>query len=329
MKNLYLVNLNKNKSETKFISQTLVGKIEESTEKWQKVILYLNRRWEFSSLLCTSCQKIYECDHCNIALKVHNNWKLICHSCSYSKNTPHICEYCWSSELLKIWIWTQQIEYWIKKLFPNLNVFRFDTDNIKNISEKKDALSKLKSADIIIWTKMITTWFDFDKVWVIWIVLLEQELWIPDFRTEEKVYSNIKQVIWRGWRKWQESDIIIQTYIPDNPLVKGIVEDNYKDFMLKCLEERKMFWYPPFKEYAEIIIKDKNLEAAEKKQDKFEEKLKNIKEDWIQIIKNSNYAKRNNVFILKISVKWNNLRSFLQNIKKDIFRDRSLNIEFK
>lgn len=72
---------------------------------------------------------------------------------------------------------------------------------MKNISSKKDALNNLNNSDIIIWTKMITTWFDFDQMFDLFeLFLLEQELQIPDYKTEENLYSNIKQLIWRGWK---------------------------------------------------------------------------------------------------------------------------------
>ena len=105
-----------------------------------------------------------------------------------------------------------------------------DSDNLKNISQKKQALLQIEESNIIIWTKMITTWFDFSNIWLIWVILLEQEIQIPNYDTKEKVYSNIKQLIWRWWRKWQDTDIILQTFIPNNQIIKEIVELNYKDF---------------------------------------------------------------------------------------------------
>lgn len=262
-------------------------------------------------------------------MKVHNTGELICHACGLSRYTPNTCDKCWSNELLKVWIWTQQIETWIKIFFKDKNVFRFDTDNIKNISQKKEALESLNKADIIIWTKMITTGFDFSWVWVVAVMMLEQELWIPDFRTEEKVYSNIKQVIWRGWRKWEETDIIIQTFIPDNPLVQTIVWDNYKDFMIKCLEERKMFGYPPFNEYAEIIIKNRKIETAEKLWKKTFDELKPYIGENIKAFKIPNYNLRNNIYIYRIGIKGQNIREALENIRKLILRNPNINIEFK
>jgi len=45
---------------------------------------------------------------------------------------------------------------------------------------------------------------------------------------------------------------------PKNEMVKNIVELNYKDFFKKTLNERKLFFYPPFVELAILRYKDKN-----------------------------------------------------------------------
>lgn len=71
-----------------------------------------------------------------------------------------------------IWVWTQQIEDNIKKIFPNINIFRLDNDNIANKTQKSETLQNIKNAQIIIWTKMITTWFDFHDIKTIWVIFI-------------------------------------------------------------------------------------------------------------------------------------------------------------
>jgi len=160
--------------------------------------------------------------------------------------------------LKKVWIGTQQIEDSLKALFPNNSIFRFDADSVKNKTEKQKALETLRNADIIIGTKMITTGFDFKNVWLIWVILLEQELWIPKYNIEERVYSNIKQLIWRWERNGEKTETILQTFIPGNENIKNIIESNYKEFFTETLKERKLFNYPPFSEMVSIEYRDKN-----------------------------------------------------------------------
>ena len=344
---MFLVNLSQDKSKINpYISNTLLEKIEGSLKENKKIILYLNKRWEYSSLICNNCNYLYKCPNCDISMSVHKYpAQLICHICKLTTTIPTKCHKCTKETLQKVWIWTQQIEDSLKKEFPQNNIFRFDTDTVKNKTEKQLALENLEKADIIIWTKMITTGFDFVWVGLIWVILLEQELLIPKYNTEEKVYSNIKQLLWRWNRNWEISDIVIQTFIPENEIVKSITESNYKDFFIKTLEERKLFNYPPFTEMLSLEYRHKSQEKAKN----FIENLKNkldlenknnsllnsfplqgkeaTKKIEILLVPNPN--KRYNQFYYKIIIKWDNLRDFITCIKDEIMKNSGLVVIFE
>lgn len=332
MKDIFITNLNYNTSNEKYLSNLLIEKINKVLSKDKKVILYLNRRWEYSWVICQDCNNIYKCKNCDLTLKLHANNKLACHFCDHTEILWIKCKSCWNSNLRKVWTGTQQIETQINNLFwKQYNVFRFDRDSIKNKSEKKSAHENLKKADIIIWTKMITTWFDFDNIALIWVLLIENELLIPEYNTSERLYQNIKQLIWRAGRKGENAEVVIQTFIPENENIELISEGNFKNFFIKTLEERKLFKYPPYNEVAEINLrnKDKNkwLEQINKLYKKLLEINKNYNNKFeINLIKQS--YKRNMFHIHKITVKWDNIREILDNIKDDVFRNRDLSINF-
>lgn len=190
----------------------------------------------------------------------------------------------------------------------------------------------LESADIIVGTKMITTWFDFENVGVIGVILLEQELSIPEYNIEERVYQNIKQLIGRGWRKGKECEVIIQTYIPENESIKAITEKNYNVFVQDTLSERKIFWYPPYKELIRIEYRDENKEKAML----FLKKIQNILENensniWnlYEIIFSDIPRLKYNKYHFTLTIKWDNIREFLQVIKKEIFLNKNLTLIFE
>ena len=337
---MFLVNLSQDKSKINpYLSNTLLKEIENSLKEKKKVILYLNKRWEYSSLICNNCNHLYKCNNCDISMSVHKYpASLICHICNLVKNIPTKCEKCNKETLQKVWIWTQQITDSIKNEFKDYNIFRLDTDTVKNKTQKEQALENLEKADIIIWTKMITTGFDFSWVWLIWVILLEQELLIPKYNTEEKVYSNIKQLIWRWNRKWEKSNIIIQTFIPENEIVETITNSNYKDFFIKTLEERKLFNYPPYSEMLNLEYRHKSKEKAKifiwNLKNKLDIEIKNLnsnneKPQKIEINLVPNPNKRYNQFYYKIIVKWEKLREFINVIKPEILRNSWLVVIFE
>lgn len=336
---MFIVNLSQDKSKVNpYLSNTLLKEIKESLDKNKKVILYLNKRWEYSSLICNKCNHLYKCENCDVSLNIHKYpEKLVCHICNNTKNVPTRCEKCGSDSLQKIWIWTQQIENSIKKEFVNYNIFRFDTDSVKNKTLKNNALNTLKKADIIIWTKMITTGFDFSNVGLIWVVLIEQELLIPKYNTEEQIYSNIKQLIWRWSRKWDISNIVIQTFIPQNEIIKDITESNYKDFFIKTLTERKLFWYPPFLEMATLEYRNKDKQKAiqfiQNLKNKLEIETQTLLNSWtiknIELIIVPNSIKKHNQYYNRLIIKWEKIRILLEQIRTEILKNSSLVVIFE
>lgn len=343
---MYVVNLSQDKSKiNNYISNTLLKEIWNCLEKNKKIILYLNKRWDYSALICNKCNYLYKCGNCDVPMIVHKYpEKLLCHICWNKKEIPQKCEKCNNNSIQKVWIWTQQIEYSLENYFKNfsnlnkiwkkeINIFRFDTDSIKNKKNKEIALEKIEKSDIIIGTKMITTWFDFKNIWLIWVILLEQELLIPKYNTEEKVYINIKQLIWRWSRKWEKTEVIIQTLIPENEIIKNITLNNYKKFFLETLKERKIFNYPPFSEILILEYKNKNKEKSKNFIDNLKNKLdiekENNKTKNIEIIKVPNPSKKYNQYYYKIIIKWDNVRDFINCIKKEILKNSWLIVIFE
>lgn len=329
MKNLFIVNLNKDKSKySSYLSTTLLNKIDLNLLAWKKSLIYINKKWEYSSVICNSCEYLYKCPNCDISLTIHRYpSSLKCHYCSHTENIPKNCKKCWKSDFTYIWIWTEQIQDIFQKIYSKAKIYRMDTNTITSVEEKKSALNNINNSDIIIWTKMITTWFNFNDLGLIWIILLEQELQIPEYNTEEKVYQNIKQLIWRWWRVNQETDILIQTLIPNNNIVKQLTELNYKDFFIETIKERKIFNYPPFCELKTIKYKDFSEDKAFIFMEKLEKKLINLDTNSnfdIKLVPNS--IKRNKQYNFKIIIKWHKINDFLQSIKEDILKNKDLSI---
>lgn len=326
----HTVNLSLTSSkENKYLSTPLLEKIEAMIREKKKTILYINRRWEYTGLVCCHCQFLYKCPNCDTSLTVFASQKLQCQICGYHENLPLKCKKCNSVELEKVGVWTEQIEKSIKNLFPSTNIFRFDSDSISTKKERESILKSLEEADIIIGTKMITTGFDFKDIWLIGVILLEQELIFPSYNTEEKVFFNMKQLFWRAKRGKKEYEIILQTFIPQSPIIERITTWNYSDFFKHTLQERKQFSYPPYGEIAHLEYRHKDKDSAKL----FIAKLKSIlegeeKTDW-EIFSPDIPKKRYNQYYFSLYIKWVNLQEKLEIIRHEIMRNPALTLEFE
>ncbi len=328
----YIVDLSQDTSNVNYyLSNTLIDNIKRTIKNGKKVILYLNRRGFFSSFVCKDCSFLYKCKFCDVSLSVHNSPdRLLCHICGYQENISIKCKKCGSKNIDKVWVGTQQIENSLKSIFSDKLIYRFDVDNLKNKSLKEEALEKLNKADIIVWTKMITTGFDFYSVGLIWVVLLEQGLSIPRYDVEENLYLNIRQLIGRWERRGEDTNIILQTFISWNDIVESIWKGNYKDFFIKTLKERKMFNYPPFCDMVILEYRDGNKDKAEEFIKRLKNKLDILNVDkTFDIILFPETQKKHNSYYFNIVVKWQNVREFLDNIKIEIMRNSKLVVIFE
>ena len=327
----FTINLQQDTSKlSNYLSNTLLDKIDETLEKWEKVLLYLNKRGSYSSLICEDCQHLFECPNCDTSLSVHSNPEhLRCHICNNAYNIPASCSKCHKANLKAIWVGTQQIESVLKSYYKTHTIYRFDSDAMKNISSKREALWELDTADIIIGTKMITTGFDFDGIWLIGILLVEWELSYPSYDAEEKAYSNLRQLIGRGNRKSQETQIVLQTFIPKNPLLIRLTGNNFKDFFSETLKERKEFLYPPYREMITLEYRNKDSKKTLNFTQKLEEKLRKYDpENKYHILRWWSTFKKNNSHHATLIVKWENIRILLKNIESVIMRESWLSVIF-
>jgi len=325
------VNLSQDTSKiSNYISSTLLQSIDETIKKWEKVLLYLNKRWSYSSLICEDCQYLFECPHCDVSLSVHSNPDCLrCHICNNAFSPQSKCRECWSKNIKSIGVGTQQIESVLRENYPKEKIYRFDSDNMKNISSKKQALSQLESANIIIGTKMITTGFDFEKIGLISLILVEWELGYPSYDALEKAYSNLRQVIGRGNRKSQKTHIILQTFIPNNPVLKLISESNYKDFFHLTLKERKEFLYPPFTQMVTLEYRHKNSVKSLEYIKNLEQTLQTADSDSsYTFLRWSSTFRKNNTHHSTLIIRGENIRSLLTHIEKKILSESSLSVVF-
>lgn len=318
-----IIDLNYSHNLFPLISEDMINGVESVIKENKKILVFLNRRWEAGTLICKDCSYQAKCGECDIAMSVHKypSELLICNSCDRIEQIPIICPKCKWSNLQKIWVWTQKIEQYLNGIFKNKKISRLDSDKIK---KEWINIEDIKSSDIIISTEIVNT-ISFDNLWLVVFPLFEWELVIWDYDIEEKIYNNIVQNIKRG------ADIIIQTYIPKNQLLKTITEWNYKEFLINSLEERKKFSYPPYNDLVHISISWRDKEKLAEFSENFLNKIKGFDLKWEYKINHnkSSFTKKSWDYCQKIVIKGNNIEEFLKPLRTEIIKNRNINLEWK
>lgn len=230
-------------------SYELINKINENIEKKEQTILLLNRRGYHTYISCLDCREPLACPYCSIPLTYHKpNGMLMCHYCGYSRHLEDKCEKCGSTHLHPTGVGTQKLEDEIERLFPTARVLRMDADTTysrysyeKNFNDFGDG-----KYDIMIGTQMIAKGLDFPNVTLVGILSLDKALYTGDFRSYERTFSLITQVVGRSGRGDKEGLAFIQTFVPDHYVLNLAADQDYKGFFEEEIALRKVLTYPPF-----------------------------------------------------------------------------------
>lgn len=187
----------------------------------------------------------------------------MCHYCTHKSQLPTHCPVC-SKKLRLIGPGTQQAEQEVARKFPDARVVRVDSDSMKR-DLYNDVMADFEAGeiDILLGTQMIGKGLDFPNVALVGVLNADTALSIPDFRSSERTFQLIAQVAGRCGRASSDSQVIVQTYLPEEPAVQSACRHDYNEFARQELAIRQSHQVPPFARLARIVLREKKLEKVE------------------------------------------------------------------
>jgi primosomal protein N' (replication factor Y) (superfamily II helicase) len=252
---------NENGSE---LSARLKTELESNISRGEQSILFINRRGANKLICCSDCGHVYKCPNCSVSLTYHSiNKRLVCHYCGYSRHVDPNCPDC-GGELTFIGAGTQLIEEELKQLYPNTPVLRMDTDTVKAAGSHDALLSKFRDEKIpiMVGTQMVTKGLNFENVTLIGVISADQSLYCGDYHAGERTFSLITQVIGRSGRGQKPGRAIIQTFTPENEIIRLAAAQDYDGFYATELNLRRIQNTPPFADVISIIASGTDEKAV-------------------------------------------------------------------
>jgi len=218
-----------------------------------QVLLFLNRRGYAPTLLCHDCGWVSHCQRCDAHMTYYaKSGRLRCHHCGAERPVPPQCPDCGSLDLRPVGQGTERIEQALKRLFPAIGVVRIDRDSTRRKGAMDALLAEVHSGEgrILIGTQMLAKGHHFPNVTLVGILDADQGLFSIDFRAGERMAQLIVQVAGRAGRADKPGTVLIQTHVPDHPLLRLLVEKDYGHFARAALKEREEAQMPPFSHLA-------------------------------------------------------------------------------
>ncbi len=250
------------------LSKMLQSEIEKVFKNKSQIILFINRQGTSAFSICEVCKNVLRCPRCDRALVYDASGTHKCLHCNYETGIFTTCPKCKGMVFRNIGLGTQKIEKEAVKMFAGATVKRADSQTMKKPKEQEKLYENFSRGkiDILIGTQQIIKGWDLPAVELVGIIDADNLLSIPDFKTDERAFQNIVQAAGRAARVGQNrpGKVIIQTYNPENFVIKAAAEMNYEKFHEKEIEERKALNLPPFSHLIKLVLKSHYKEKAEK-----------------------------------------------------------------
>lgn len=253
-------------------STVLTEELRTNLHTGQQSILLLNRRGHNTFIACRSCNEVISCPHCSISLTYHSdNGRLMCHYCGYSVPVPNECPSCHSTKLRYAGMGTQKAENELSTLFPEARILRLDTDAVMRRFSYEQKLSDFRSGkyDIMLGTQMVAKGLDFPNVTLVGVLSADNMMYSDDFRSYERTFSLLTQVVGRSGRGDRAGRALIQTYDPNNPIMSLAAQQDYDSFFKSEILLRKTMLYPPYTDICVLAFMGKEQIQTAKTAEQF------------------------------------------------------------
>jgi len=235
------------------LSVELLQACGETLAAGHQVLLFLNRRGYAPALLCHDCGGVLFCPRCSAPLTWHRRLaRLRCHHCGHEERHPDRCPHCASRDVRPVGAGTEQLEDYLQQRYPGVPILRIDRDCVGHAGQLEALLARVHSTGpaILVGTQMLAKGHHFPRVTLVGIVHVDQSLFSADFRATERLAQTVLQVAGRAGRGSEPGRVLLQSHVPEHPLLALLQAGDYGAIARHLLEERRNAQLPPFRALA-------------------------------------------------------------------------------
>ena len=238
------------------LSAPLRTELAANIERGEQSILFLNRRGSARMLLCGDCGAVPECPRCSVPLTYHSaNRRMMCHYCGFSRPVFDRCPEC-GSPMKPVGAGTQKVEAELAEAFPGVRVLRMDADTVGATHGHEKLLRQFEQENvpILIGTQMVAKGLDFENVTLVGVLAADLSLYVDSYRAAERTFSLLSQVVGRAGRGSKRGRAVIQTFTPENDVIRAAAAQDYESFYRSEIRMRRLRRYPPFADLITLTV---------------------------------------------------------------------------
>ncbi|HEX9954891.1 MAG TPA: primosomal protein N' [Allosphingosinicella sp.] len=250
----------------RWLAPTLVKELEETLERDEQALLFLNRRGYAPLTLCRNCGHRFQCPNCTAWMVEHRLMhRLACHHCGHVMPPPRLCPECKEEDsLVPVGPGVERIADEVKALFPDARVAIVTSDTIWSPAKAAEFVARMEAGaiDIVVGTQLVTKGYHFPNLTLVGVVDADLGLSGGDLRAAERSFQQIAQVAGRAGRGEKPGRVLVQTHEVGARVIEALVSGDSESFYEAETDNRREAAMPPFGRLAGIIISSENLDEA-------------------------------------------------------------------
>ncbi|ONF97370.1 primosomal protein N' [Sphingomonas jeddahensis] len=251
----------------RWIAPPLVKALEETLERGEQSLLFLNRRGYAPLTLCRTCGHRFQCPNCTAWMVEHRlTRRLACHHCGHIEPIPRACPECSEEDsLVACGPGVERIADEAAALFPEARVAVVTSDTIWSPAKAAEFVGRMEAGaiDIVVGTQLVTKGYHFPNLTLVGVVDADLGLEGGDLRAAERTFQQIRQVSGRAGRGEKPGRVFIQTHSPGAQVMQALVTGDSDAFYEAETESRRDAGAPPFGRYAAIIVSSEDQGLAQ------------------------------------------------------------------
>jgi primosomal protein N' (replication factor Y) len=251
----------------RFLAPTLIAAMSATLEAGEQVLLFLNRRGYAPLTLCHACGHRMQCPNCTAWLVEHRFLgQLQCHHCGHSETLPRYCPSCAApGALAACGPGVERLAEEVTTLFADARVAVMASDTLSGPRAAAAIVESVEAhrVDILIGTQIVAKGHHFPMLTLVGVVDADLGLAGGDLRAAERTYQLLHQVAGRAGRAARPGTVFLQTFMPDNPVIRALVSADRDRFFAEENAARRRHGMPPFGRLAALIVAAPDSETAD------------------------------------------------------------------
>jgi primosomal protein N' (replication factor Y) len=209
-----------------------------------------------------------QCPNCTAWLVEHRLLgRLVCHHCGYGRKIPAACPQCGEANcLIACGPGVERLAEEAAALFPDARLAVMASDQLHGAQAAAEMIRRMAAHDIdlMIGTQMIAKGHHFPDLTLVGVVDADLGLGGGDLRAGERTYQLLHQVAGRAGRGDRAGRVMLQTAMPEHPVIAALVAGDRDRFIAAESAERAAHGMPPFGRLAALIVSSLSADLAQR-----------------------------------------------------------------